>query len=87
MKAKMHIIPLQTFLILTVYCLIAIFSTVLSKPKNDFISRLASCSKHVQCGLSGCTYTQPTSHLSVSTAFTSFCQINTFKRFITHNHY
>ena len=64
-KAKKNITPPQTFLILAVYCLIAIFSTVLSKPKNDLISRLASCSKHVQCGLSGWTYTQPTSHLHI----------------------
>jgi len=53
-----------TFLMLAVYCLIAIFSTVLSKPKNDFISKLASCSKHVQWGLSGWTY-KP--HLIVTT--------------------
>ncbi len=45
----------DTFLMLAVYCFMAIFSTVLSKPKNDLMSRLASCSKHVHCGFSGCT--------------------------------
>ncbi len=45
-----------TFLMFAVYCFIAIFSTVLSKPKKDLISRLASCSKQVHAGLSGCTY-------------------------------
>lgn len=45
-----------TFLILLVYCFMAIFSTVLSKPKKDFISRLADCSKQVQSSLSGCTW-------------------------------
>jgi len=31
----------------------AIFSTLASKPKNDFISRKALCSKHVHKALSG----------------------------------
>lgn len=43
----------HTFLILLAYCFIAIFSTVLSKPKKDLMSRLAVCSKHVQSSFSG----------------------------------
>lgn len=45
----------HTFLILLAYCFIAIFSTVLSKPKKDLMSRLAVCSKHVQSSFSGWT--------------------------------
>lgn len=44
-----------TFLMLLVYCFIAIFSTVLSKPKKDLISKLADCSKQVQSSFSGWT--------------------------------
>jgi len=44
-----------TFLMLAAYCFMAIFSTLDSKPKNDFISIVADCSKQVQFGLSGCT--------------------------------
>ena len=42
-----------TFFMLLVYCFIAIFSTVLSKPKKDLISKLADCSKQVQSSFSG----------------------------------
>lgn len=45
----------HTFLILLAYCFMAIFSTVLSKPKKDLMSRLAVCSKHVQSSFSGWT--------------------------------
>ena len=45
-----------TFFILAVYCFIAIFSTTLSNPKNALICKLASCSKQVQFGFSGCTW-------------------------------
>lgn len=50
--AKMHF----TFLIFAAYCFMAIFSTMFSKLKKDFISRLALCSKHVQSEFSGCTW-------------------------------
>ena len=43
----------HTFLMLVAYCFMAIFSTVLSKPKKDLMSRLADCSKHVQSSFSG----------------------------------
>lgn len=46
----------NTFLMLLAYCFIAIFSTVLSKPKKDLMSRLADCSKHVQSSFSGWTW-------------------------------
>lgn len=42
-----------TFLMLLAYCFMAIFSTVLSKPKKDLMSKLADCSKHVQSSFSG----------------------------------
>lgn len=42
-----------TFLMLLAYCFMAIFSAVLSKPKKDFMSRLAVCSKQVQSSFSG----------------------------------
>ena len=42
-----------TFFILAAYCFMATFSTEDSKPKNDLISIVADCSKHVQSGLSG----------------------------------
>lgn len=47
----------HTFLILLAYCFMAIFSTVLSKPKKDLMSRLAVCSKHVHSSFSGWTCT------------------------------
>ena len=53
----------HTFLILLAYCFIAIFSTVLSKPKNDLMSRLAVCSKHVQSSFSGWTWTNTHKHV------------------------
>lgn len=45
----------RTFLMLLAYCFIAIFSTVLSKPKKDLMSRLALCSKQVHSSFSGWT--------------------------------
>jgi len=42
-----------TRLMLDVYCFMAIFSTVLSKPKKDLMSRDADCSKHVHSSFSG----------------------------------
>jgi hypothetical protein len=44
-----------TFLMFCKYNLIASLSTVASKPKKDLILRLASCSKQVHSGFSGCT--------------------------------
>ena len=45
-----------TLLTLAVYCLMAIFSKALSKPKKDRISSEADCSKHVQSSFSGWTW-------------------------------
>lgn len=44
-----------TRLMFEVYCFMAIFSTVLSKPKNDLMSRDADCSKQVHSSFSGWT--------------------------------
>lgn len=57
----------HTFLILLAYCFMAIFSTVLSKPKNDLMSRLADCSKHVQSSFSGwaCAHTHTKEKIQV----------------------
>ena len=46
----------RTFLMLLAYCFIAIFSEEFSKPKNDLMSRLAVCSKHVHSSFSGWTW-------------------------------
>ena len=48
--------PLFTLLTLAVYCLMAIFSKALSKPKKDRMSSEADCSKHVQSSFSGWTW-------------------------------
>lgn len=40
---------------LAAYCFMAIFSAVLSNPKNDLMSILADCSKQVQSSFSGWT--------------------------------
>ena len=45
----------------------ASFSTAASKPKNDLISRLASCSKQVQSGLSGWTCKPENKHTHTHT--------------------
>ena len=44
-----------TLLTLAVYCFMAIFSNVLSKPKKERTSREADCSKQVQSSFSGWT--------------------------------
>lgn len=46
----------HTFLMLAAYCFMAIFSAVLSNPKNDLMSILADCSKQVQSSFSGWTW-------------------------------
>lgn len=54
-----HILPATaspTFEMFWEYCFMAIFSTVLSNPKKDLMSRVAVCSKHVQSLFSGWTW-------------------------------
>lgn len=62
---------------LLAYCFIAIFSAVVSKPKKDFISRLAVCSKHVQSSFSGWTYErgQQLKHTKLKKGITIFKRI------------
>lgn len=53
MKCSMISFPLA---MLSPYCFIASFSMLLSKPKKNFMSTLAFCSKHVQSEFSGWTW-------------------------------